>query len=102
MVLIHIPQRAASDQLSLVVAFGDVRMHVPVPAAEYRPEPGGGVPLGEHLVVRRVVLYKEHPADAVRTERRGNTVTTELHAPKGLFQVLRLPTEMFRYSVFSL
>ena len=41
---------------SSVVAFGDVRVHVPVPAPEHHPEPGGGVPLGQHPVVRRVVL----------------------------------------------
>ena len=38
------------------MAFGDVGVHVPVPAPEHHPKPGGGVPLGQHPVVRRVVL----------------------------------------------
>lgn len=48
-----------------MVSFHDVRMHIPVPAAQHHPEPGGSVPLGEHLVVRRVALDQEHPVDAV-------------------------------------
>ena len=47
------------------MAFRDVRVHVPVLAAEHHPDPGGGVPLGEHLVVRRVALDQQHPADAI-------------------------------------
>ena len=39
-----------------MVAFGDVGVHVPVAAPEHHPEPRGGVTLGQHPVVRRVVL----------------------------------------------
>ena len=39
-----------------MVAFGDVRVHVPVAASEHHPEPWGGVPLGQHAVLRPVVL----------------------------------------------
>ena len=41
---------------SSVVAFVDVGVHVPVPASEHHPEPGGGVKVGQHPVMRRVLL----------------------------------------------
>ena len=59
---VHVSSWRSRKSVSLVVALHDVRMHVPVPAAEHHSEPGGGVPLGEHLIVRRIALDQEHSA----------------------------------------
>ena len=71
---------------SSVVAFDDIRVHVSVAASEHHPQPGGSVPLGQHPVVRRVVLGSNSIAFPIEIQmtnfvshQKINAVSTQLH-----------------------